>query len=148
MGKFLVYLALGLMAAAAGMAFAAEVEKPASCEQCGMDRTAFAQSRMLVVYADGTIAGTCSIHCAVLEMKAHKGKKVEALKVADYGTKTLIDAAKAVWVIGGSKNGVMTALAKWAFADRAEAEKFVRESGGRVTTFEEALELAERETSM
>ena len=26
--------------------------KTARCKQCGMDRTAFAQSRMLIVYAD------------------------------------------------------------------------------------------------
>lgn len=38
--------------------------------------------------------------------------------VGDYNTKRLIDAEKAVWVIGGGKQGVMTKRAKWAFEKR------------------------------
>ena len=52
----------------------------------------------------------------------------------------LIDAETASWVIGGSKPGVMTKNAKWAFADKADAEKYQRENGGRLATFDEALE--------
>jgi copper chaperone NosL len=145
MKRFLMFLAMGLLITSSAAVAADDVEKPLSCGQCGMDRVAFARSRMLVVFADGTTAGTCSIHCAVLEMRAHKGIKVESLKVADYGTKLLIDAGKAVWVVGGSKSGVMTSVPKWAFADQAEAEKFVRENGGRITSFEEALDQAANE---
>jgi copper chaperone NosL len=148
MKGILICLTMGLLLACSTTFAADAIEKPLSCEQCGMDRVIFARSRMVVVYADGTTAGTCSIHCAVAEMKAHKGKKVKSLKVADYDTKNLIDARKAVWVIGGSKSGVMTSVPKWAFAKRADAETFVRENGGRVTTFDEALELAEREATM
>ncbi len=39
--------------------------------------------------------------------------------VADYGTKKLIDAEKAIWVVGGSVQGVMTRNAKWAFENKA-----------------------------
>jgi copper chaperone NosL len=148
MKRLLMSLAMGLLLMTSA-AFAAEaIEKPMSCEQCGMNREIFARSRMVVVYADGATAGTCSIHCAVADMKAHKGKKVKSLMVADYDTRKLIDAEKAVWVIGGSKSGVMTAEPKWAFAAQGAAEKFVKEFGGRVTTFGEALELAEREATM
>jgi nitrous oxide reductase accessory protein NosL len=127
-------------------AIAAEkVEPPKECKQCGMDRVAFAHGRMLIKYADGTTVGTCSLNCAAVEMKANKGKKVNALKVADYGTKKLIDARTSVWVIGGSKDGIMTEMPKWAFMARADAERFVKEFGGRITGFDEALNLALRE---
>jgi copper chaperone NosL len=121
------------------------VESPRSCKQCGMDRVAFAHGRMLIVYADGTSAGACSLNCAAVEMKTNKGKKVNSLKVADYTTKKLVDARTAVWVLGGSKDGIMTEMPKWAFSAKAEAERFVKENGGRITDFDEALNLALRE---
>ncbi len=42
----------------------------------------------------------------------------------------------------GSKPGVMTKNAKWAFANKADAEKFRQENGGRIARFDEALEAA------
>ena len=129
-----------------GAAFAAgKVETPKSCQQCGMDRELFSYSRMLIVYADGTSVGECSLNCAVVEMKQNRGKQVKSLKVADYKTKELIDASSAAWVVGGKKSGVMTSEAKWAFAGKENAQQFVRENGGKVTTFDEALELAIKE---
>jgi len=126
--------------------FAAEkIEPPKDCKQCGMDRVAFAHGRMVIEYADGTTVGTCSLNCAAVEMKSNKGKKVKALKVADYNTKKLIEVRQATWVIGGSKSGIMTEMPKWAFSKKVDAERFVKENGGRVTNFDEALNLALKE---
>ena len=126
--------------------FASEnVETPRECKQCGMDRVAFAHGRMVIEYADGTTVGTCSLNCAAVEMKNNKGKKVRSLMVADYNTKKLIEVRKATWVIGGNKSGIMTEIPKWAFAKREDAQKFVKASGGRITDFDEALNLALRE---
>ena len=121
------------------------VEGPKTCSQCGMDRTAFARSRMLVVYADGTRTGVCSLHCAAAELQLTGDKQVRSLLVADYSTMELIDAKKATWVVGGKKRGVMTALAKWAFAREGDARRFVEEQGGIVTTFEQAMKSATME---
>jgi hypothetical protein len=66
----------------------------------------------------------------------------KAIKVGDYQTKKLIDAERAVWVIGGDKMGVMTKRAKWAFEKQEDAEKFVKESGGKISTFDEAIKSA------
>jgi copper chaperone NosL len=123
------------------------VESPKSCEQCGMDRTTFAQSRMLMVYADGTTVGACSLHCAVEELQHAGGKQVSSLMVADYSTKELIDAKTAVWVVGGKKKGVMTATAKWAFARAEDARRFVAENGGVVNSFDRAMNLATMEVT-
>jgi nitrous oxide reductase accessory protein NosL len=141
MAVFCLVISLGATAAGA----AEKVEAPKACKQCGMDRTVFAKSRMMITYADGTTAGVCSIHCAAAEMKQNSGKKVKAVMVADYSTGTLTDAATATWVIGGKKEGVMTALPKWAFARAADAQKFVKENGGEVTPYDKALKSAEEE---
>ena len=119
-----------------------KVEEPAKCSICGMDRRVFAYSRALITFEDDSAIGTCSISCAHEAVTKHAGKKLKGIQVADYDTKQLMDANKSVWVIGGSKQGVMTSTAKWAFASRSSAEKFVKEFGGRVTGFDEVWKSA------
>lgn len=121
-----------------------KVENPAKCQNCGMDRTAFAASRVLITFTDGTAMGTCSINCAHDEVTKNASKKIKNIKVADFASKKLIDAKKATWVIGGRKQGVMSATAKWAFADKTGAERFVTENGGKSATFDEAWKAAAR----
>jgi copper chaperone NosL len=145
MKRFGMFLLICMLFIGFAAIAAEKVEPPGECKQCGMDRVAFAHGRMMIVYADGTTAGTCSLNCAAVEMKANKGKRVKALKVADYMTKRLVDARTAVWVIGGSKDGIMTEIPKWAFAVKPAAERFVKENGGRIADFNEALNLALRE---
>lgn len=122
------------------------VENPKHCKQCGMDRTVYDRSGMVITYADGTTTGVCSIHCAAVEMKQNPDKKVASLMVADYLSKNLIDAKKAIWVIGGSKEGVMTSSAKWAFEKEKDAQSFVQENGGKVTGFDEVMKAADEES--
>jgi copper chaperone NosL len=116
-----------------------DIQKQASCKYCGMDRAKFAQSRMLIEYEDGTIVGTCSIHCVAVDLSLNIDKTPKTIGVGDYNTKALIDAEKAVWVIGGTKPGVMSKRAKWAFTEKGAAEAFVKENQGNVATFEEAM---------
>jgi len=136
----LMILSLGTVCLAAD-----KVEAPGDCKHCGMDRTIFAHSRMVVTYTDGSSSGTCSINCVVTDMKASKGKEVKLFQVGDYTTKKLIDAKTATWVIGGKKKGVMTAVAKWAFVDKKDADAFIKLNGGKAATFEEALKATEKE---
>jgi len=132
-------LSVSFAAAAGG------VENPKACKQCGMDRTVFARSRMLITYSDGSSAGVCSIHCAAIELNQNRGKEVKSLMAADYTTKELTDARAATWVVGGRIEGVMTSVAKWAFAKEQDARKFVQDNGGEVTTFDQAMKVAEKE---
>ncbi|MFH0726725.1 MAG: nitrous oxide reductase accessory protein NosL [Pseudomonadota bacterium] len=134
---------------AGGMAGAAgPVEPPRTCPQCGMDRQAFAFSRVLLTYDDGDKAGLCSIHCADTDMKLHAGRPVTHFMVADYGTRELIDARKAFWVMGGQQQGVMTSQPKWAFAREADARKFMAENGGELFSFDAVLKAAGAESGM
>ena len=116
-----------------------DIQTHPSCKYCGMDRQKFSHSRMLVEYDDGSSVGTCSIHCLAVDFSLNIDKTPKAIGVGDYNTKALIDAEKAVWVIGGSKPGVMTKRAKWAFAEKEAADAFVKENQGQIATFDEAM---------
>ena len=124
-----------------GLAIAQEdISKHPSCPYCGMDRQKFAHSRIYVEYDDGSTLGTCSIHCAAVDMAVHIDKAPMKIGVGDYNKKKLIDAEAAIWVIGGNKPGVMTGRAKWAFGTKESAEAYVKASGGKIAGFEEAME--------
>jgi copper chaperone NosL len=122
-----------------------DIKQRPTCNYCGMDRQMFNSSRMHVDYEDGSFRGTCSLYCAAHDLALTIGKTQKAIKVADYGTKKLIDAEKAVWVVGGSVQGVMTGTPKWAFEKKEDAEKFIKQNGGRLTAFDDALKLAYEE---
>ena len=136
-----VTMALLIMAGMAAFA-RDDIDGHRSCNVCGMDRKAYGFSRMLIRYADGTEGGVCSLHCAVIELDADKDRAVKVLLVADRDTRTLIDAEKAFWVMGGSKRGVMTQRPKWAFPSKAAAEAFIAEYGGKIVPWAEALAAA------
>ena len=138
--RFMLPLLLILGLCAAVPLFAGPtVEPPDDCRYCGMNRTKFAHSRMLVEYEDGTVGGTCSINCTAIDLRVNGAKKLKSLKVGDYVTKQAIDARTATWTIGGDKRGVMTPVAKWAFANKKEAERYIAKHGGKLATYEEAL---------
>ena len=65
----------------------------------------------------------------------------EIILVGDYNTKKLIDAERAVWVIGGKKMGVMSIRGKWAFEKRKEADTFIKGNGGHISSFDEAMKV-------
>jgi nitrous oxide reductase accessory protein NosL len=116
-----------------------DINEIPECDYCGMDRGKFAHSRVLIEYEDGTEEGMCSIHCAAIDLAINIDNTPKAIMVGDYGTKKLIDAEKASWVIGGNKMGVMTKRAKWAFEKKEDAEKFVKENGGKISSFDDAM---------
>lgn len=109
------------------------------CQYCGMHRQAHARSRMLIVYGDGFVFGACSLYCAALNLVIQIDRPLEAVWVADYGSKDLVRAEEATWVIGGIKPGVMTGRAKWAFKSREDAKEFISDNGGIMATFDEAM---------
>lgn len=110
-----------------------------SCNYCGMDRTKFGHSRMLVEYQDGGEVGTCSIHCMALEFANAIDRTPKQILVADYSSQKLINVDKAIWVLGGDRQGVMTSRAKWAFSEQAAAVSFINEHGGDMVSFDQAM---------
>jgi copper chaperone NosL len=141
-GLCCLLLALCLLTGSALWALDPDVKEIPSCKYCGMNRETFAHSRMLTEYSDGMKEGTCSLHCTAVDLALNLDRTPKSIQVGDYNHKGLIDAETAVWIIGGNKPGVMTKNAKWAFANKADAEKYRQENGGRMATFDEALEAA------
>jgi copper chaperone NosL len=119
-----------------------DIKQSPSCKYCGMDRQKFDFSRMLIEYEDGTSMGVCSLHCAAVELAMNIDKTPKAIKVGDFGTKTLVDAEKAFWVVGGTRPGVMTKRGKWAFEKKDDAEAFIKTNGGTLTAFDEVIKAA------
>jgi copper chaperone NosL len=109
------------------------------CKYCGMDREAFGYSRMLIRYDDGTEAPTCSIHCAGLDLALNPFRGVHETLVGDYDTRALLQVEKAVWVLGGDRMGVMSIRGKWAFGERKAAERFIKEHGGAIASYDEVM---------
>jgi copper chaperone NosL len=138
----LLFLSLFIGLGAFVACSADDIVKHRNCPYCGMDRQTFSHSRMLVVYEDAAEVGACSLHCLALDFALNLDKAPKAVYVGDFNTKKLIDAEQAFWVIGGTKPGVMSKRAKWAFEKKADAELYVQQNGGEVGTFETALKAA------
>lgn len=141
----LLLLVFGIFLLSSSLALAAppaDVAAAPSCHHCGMDRDKFGHSRMLIEYEDGSTIATCSLHCAAVELATTIDRIPVKVSVADYNSRKLVEADEAFWVLGGSKKGVMTAKAKWAFAERSAAEKFIQANGGSIATFDEAIKAA------
>ena len=117
-----------------------DIKEHPDCKYCGMKRELFAFSRMLIRYGNHPAVGTCSIHCSSIDLALNTDKMPEAILVGDYNTNRLIDAEKAVWVIGGKKAGIMSIRGKWAFESRKDADGFMKENGGRISFFDEAMQ--------
>ncbi len=137
---FCFVLAVGLVFTGS-LAFAQpdDIAKHPICPYCGMDRTEYAHSRVYLQYDDGSTFGACSLHCAALDIGLNIDKTPQTIQVGDYNTKALIDAETAFWTVGGSKMGVMTKRAKWAFDKREDADAYIHANGGVICGFEDAM---------
>jgi copper chaperone NosL len=119
-----------------------DIELYKDCKYCGMSRSAFDFSRMLIEYEDGTTVAVCSVHCAAVDLANNIDKTPKVIKVGDLNGKQLIDAEKAFWVVGGSKPGVMSRRGKWAFEKKDDAESFMKANQGKAASFEEVMKMA------
>ena len=133
-----VVLAGLLLMGAAPAGVGEDIRNHPECPICGMNRQQYAHSRMLIDYQEGPV-GTCSIHCTGADIAVNRHKTVRGVSVADYSGRQLISAARAFWVIGGDRSGVMTQRAKWAFENKADAQAFIREHGGSLANYEDAM---------
>lgn len=121
------------------------------CGGCRMIVKNYPGPKGVIVFEDGSDKTYCSskcFACNVLRMKAEPNgmKNVKAVLVQDTakivweqphsGADELVDASKAWYVYGSSKRATMgRSLAP--FADKAQAEAFVKEFGGALYTFDE-----------
>jgi copper chaperone NosL len=116
-----------------------DLQKHPECKYCGMKRKNFANSRMVLDHQRGKSVGVCSVFCAAKDNIENVDDPPVSVKVGDYTSQRLIDAVTATWVIGGSKPGVMTDRAKWAFARKEDALAFIKRYGGELIDYDTAM---------
>jgi nitrous oxide reductase accessory protein NosL len=114
----------------------------AVCRYCSMKRSQYPHSWVILTHSDDSVEMVCSVHCAGIDMALHPTKQVSKITVADYKTHRQISAETAFWVIGGDRVGVMTARAKWAFKDKTDAQRFIKEHGGKLADFDAVIKAA------
>ncbi len=106
------------------------------CGICGMNLKMF--------YKTSYIAGDkqyCSIRCLVADMKNSK-IDLDSVKVIDAKTQKPILAKDAYFVIGSDIQGTMSRVSKLAFKSKSDAKEFIKEHGGKLASFQEALKEA------
>ena len=120
-----------------------ELHKYPKCPYCGMDRTQYHHSRMLVQYSDDLPDPTCSIHCTAISLAVNVDREPKTIYVADNAAKDevkpLIEVDKATFVIGSGIKGVMTTRSKVAFAGEDAAKAAQAKDGGELSNFDKAL---------
>ena len=111
-----------------------------SCVNCGMSLKMFYKTSHIATFADGSKKQYCSIACLSSDLKEHKATKIE---VVDAHTQKVIDAKKAYYVIDSDVKGTMSRRSKLAFATHQDAEAFMKEHGGKIIDFQQALKAAQ-----
>jgi copper chaperone NosL len=106
------------------------------CPECGMMLPMFFKTNH-AAEVNGKTEQYCSIHC--LTKKMNEGEKLTGIKAVDNTTLKFIDATKAWYVFGSNKPGTMSMTSKYAFAQKADAEKFAQDFGGKVMNFDDTL---------
>jgi len=110
------------------------------CPSCGMTLPMFYRTNH-TANVKGHTKQYCSIHC-LSEDKVKNGADVKDIKVVDNKTLKFIDVSSASYVVGSSKKGTMTMKSKYAFAHKADAQKFADKFGGEVMNFDGANKIA------
>jgi hypothetical protein len=109
------------------------------CIVCGMDVSQYPHSRYLVQTTDGKTYPTCGVQCG-LTLHIRFKDKWKSATATDLLSNRAFDAQKGFYVY---KSSVITDMAPGfiAFKRKVNAEKFAKGFGGRVVTYDEALEI-------
>lgn len=111
------------------------------CNVCGMHLTKYYKTNHTAEFKNGHQEQYCSLHC-LSEVHKDYEQRIKNIQVVDTNSLKLIDAKKAFYVVGSSKEGTMSPISEYAFSTKIEAEKFKKEFGGEIHTFEETLKLS------
>ena len=109
------------------------------CIVCGMDVPKYPHTKYVVKTAGGEEIFTCGVQCGLTLHLRLKGK-FKSSTATDLLSNRSFDAQKGFYVY---KSTVITDMAPGfiAFVTRANAEKFQKGFGGKVVTYQEALEI-------
>jgi len=109
------------------------------CQVCGMDVSKYSHTRYVVTTTRGEELITCGAQCGLTLHLRLKEKFISAT-ATDLLSNRSFDAQKGFYVY---KSTVITDMAPGfiSFLTRVNAEKFQKGFGGKVVTYQEALEI-------
>jgi nitrous oxide reductase accessory protein NosL len=119
--------------------FVSQAQAQQWCDLCAMDLHKYRLTKYILTLENKTQKHTCSLHCAAIVIN---NNNVIQIDVSDYETGDMIDTKDSYYVVQSDIKGVMSQTSKLAFANKAQAEKFIAHHGGSMTTFDGALKLA------
>ena len=111
------------------------------CNVCGMHLTKFYKTSHATTFKNGHKEQYCSIRCQAHIDNEHSNK-IKKIEVVDTKSLKLIDAKRAIYVVGSSKKGTMSPVSKYAFEKKEDALSFQKNFGGEIHNFEESLKIA------
>ena len=109
------------------------------CQVCGMDVSKYPHTKYVLTTKEGEEVFTCGVQCG-LTFHLRLKEKFKSAMASDLLNNRPFDAQKGFYVY---KSTVITDMAPGfiAFATKANAEKFKKGFGGKVVTYQEALEI-------
>lgn len=118
------------------ISWSGEVER---CNVCGMDVSKYPHTKYVVTTTEGKEFVTCGVQCG-LTLHLRLKEKFKTAMATDLLSNRSMDAQKGFYVY---KSTVITDMAPGfiSFVTRANAEKFQKGFGGKVVTYQEALEI-------
>ena len=109
------------------------------CSLCGMYLDQYESTVHVIVFKDGTQQETCSLACAA-KIYAKEKSRIKIVLAADFLTGGIIDAEHAVYLEGSDIPGVMSFTSRIAFRTKDDAKTFQKKHGGKIVTFQAALQ--------
>jgi len=118
------------------LSWAGEVKR---CIVCGMDVSKYPHTKYVVATAEGKEFVTCGVQCG-LTLHLRLKEKFKSATARDLLSNRPFDTQKGFFVY---KSTVITDMAPGfiSFLTKANAEKFEKGFGGKVVTYQEAMEI-------
>jgi hypothetical protein len=107
---------------------------------CGMNLPQFYKTNHTATL-DGKVRQYCSIHCLCEDLMINK-LPLENIQVVDIKSLKFIDVKSAFYVVGSNKPATMSSVSKYAFKEKSDAVEFVKQNGGEIMDFDQAIEVA------
>jgi nitrous oxide reductase accessory protein NosL len=109
------------------------------CPVCGMTLHNFYKTNF-AAKANGTESQYCSIVC-LIEDEVVNNKKMTNIRVVDNSTLKMIDATKAIFVVGSNKPATMSSVSIYGFGTVDAAKEFTIKNGGDIKTFDDVYKM-------
>ena len=126
-----IFLTTFLVAVLSIVAYAAD-----KCSLCGMRVDEAKKQYFTITTKDGKKQKACNQGCAVTFMENIKDN-IKTVEAVDYNSGKLIDAKSAFYVKGSKVQPVMGGESVVAFSRKEDAEKFMKDNGGRLMSYDD-----------